>query len=135
MVHCEQQAVEEMLERLGKAVSDGNLPGISACYAFPAFFLIGEQVTVLNEALQLEELFAEGRRWYVSQGVETTKAEILRIDAMTETLLAIDVRWPGFNSGGQEIYSETSHYILQTVNGEPRIRVALSRTIQPPITV
>lgn len=131
MPTIERNAIVEMLEKLGKAVSSGDLKGVSACYAFPAFFLIEGDATVFEEPEEFKKLFAQGREWYVSQGIIETRPEILKVDSMTEKLASVDVRWPGFDADGAEVYSETSHYILQTADGEPRIRVAFSRTLPP----
>jgi hypothetical protein len=39
------------------------------------------------------------------------------------------VRWPAFDAAGTERASERSHYILRLgYDGQPRIRVALTRT-------
>jgi len=120
--------IGEMLGRLGKAVSSGDLAGISACYAFPALLMIGENSTVLEKAEQLEDMFAKGRDWYTSRGILETRADLESIDEMTDTIAAINVRWPGFDKTGIETYTETSHYILQASNGKPLIRVAMTRT-------
>jgi hypothetical protein len=121
-------SIGEMLDRLGKAVSSGDLKGVSACYAFPGLFLVGEEATVFEEPAQFEELFAKGREWYVDRGIVETRADILRFDPITDEIASVDIRWPGFDKNGTEIYSETSHYILQLADNEPLIRLALSRT-------
>jgi hypothetical protein len=56
------------------------------------------------------------------------RAEILRFDPMSDDIAAVDVRWPGFDKDGAEVYTETSHYVIQSTDGNPLIRVALSRT-------
>jgi hypothetical protein len=120
--------VLKMLESLGEAVSSGDLAGVSRCYAFPALFLVGESTTVLESAGQLEELFGKGREYYISQGILTTRAELENIEELTDRIAAVNVRWPGFDKDGNEVHTETSHYIIQTAGNEPRIRVALTRT-------
>jgi hypothetical protein len=117
-----------MLERLGQAVSTGDMKGVSDCYAFPALLMIGENSTVLENAEQFEEMFSKGRDWYISQGILTTRPEIINIEEMTDLIAAVNVRWPGFDKDGRETHSETSHYILQSSENGPLIRVALSRT-------
>ena len=109
-----EKTVREMLDRLGRAVSSGDLDGVSACYVFPGLFLMGQDATVFEKPAEFEKLFAQGRRWYVDQGIVETRADILRFDLMTDTIAAVDIRWPGFDNDGTEIYTETSHYIIQT---------------------
>jgi len=124
----DKKTIGEMLDRLGKAVTSGDLEQVSACYAYPAFFMIEENSTVFEKPAHFIEVFGEGRKWYIDQGILETRAEILRFDPMTDTIVAVDVRWPGFDKNGAEIYTETSHYIIQSANEKPLIRVALSRT-------
>jgi hypothetical protein len=124
----DRNTVSEMLDRLGKAVSSGDLDEVSAFYALPGVFLIGEESIIFERHEDFEKMFAEGRNWYVDQGIAETRAEIVRFDPMTDTIAAIDVRWPGFDANGVELYTETSHYVVQLVDGKPLIRVALSRT-------
>lgn len=120
--------IGEMLDRLGKAVSDGDIKGVSDCYAFPAFLMIGEDSTVLESAEELEAMFAKGRDWYTSRGILETRAELESIDEITDLIAAINVRWPGFDQAGIETYTETSHYIIQASESKPLIRVAMTRT-------
>lgn len=120
--------LNEMLERLGKAVGSGDLPGISACYAFPAMIVSDEGSIIFENADQVEQMFAKGREWYISKGILTTRAELESFEQLTDMTAAIDVRWPGFDKDGTENYTETSHYIVQAIKGKPLIRVALTRT-------
>lgn len=120
--------IGEMLDRLGKAVSDGDLAGISSCYAFPALFISDESSTVIESAEELESMFAKGRDWYTSRGILETRAELESIDEMTDLIAAINVRWPGFDQAGIETFTETSHYIIQASESKPLIRVAMTRT-------
>ena len=123
-----KETVREMLDRLGKAVSRGDLKQVSASYVFPAMFLLEEQCTVFNKPGDVENVFGKGRNWYVEQGIVETKAEILKLNIMSDTIATVDVRWPGFDRDGKEVYTETSHYVIQLSEGKPLIRVAYSRT-------
>ena len=123
-----KDAIGEMLDRLGKAVSSGDLETVSACYAYPAFFMLQENSTVFEKPADFEKMFGEGTKWYADQGIIETRPEILRFDPMTDEIAAVDIRWPGFDKDGAEVYTETSHYVIQATDGKPLIRVALSRT-------
>lgn len=124
----QKAAVIEMLERLGEAVSNGDLAGISASYGYPALFLSNEQVVLLESAGQVEEIFAANRDWYTSQGIQTAKPELLRLDQISDKIISVDVRWPGFDKDGKKNYSETSHYLIHFEGEVPLIRAAASRT-------
>lgn len=120
--------IGEMLERLGMAVSSGDLSGVSSCYAYPALFVSDEKTMVLDSAADLENAFSKGREWYLANGIAGTRAELENIEELTPLMAAVNVRWPGFDESGNEVFSETSHYILQTSNSGPLIRVAISKT-------
>ena len=124
----DKNTIGEMLDRLGKAVSSGDLNQVSACYAFPGLFMVSEDAIVFKNPAEFEKMFAEGRKRYVEQGILEARPEILRFDPMTNEIAGIDVRWPGFDKNGNEVYTETSRYIVQSIDGKPLIRVALSRT-------
>lgn len=90
--------------------------------------MIEENSIIFEKPAEFEKVFGEGRNCYIDQGIVKARAEILRFDPMTDTIAAVDVRWPGFDENGVEVYTETSHYIIQSVGGKPLIRLALSRT-------
>jgi hypothetical protein len=121
--------ISQLLERLGEALSAGDLQVVSGCFAVPTFFLSDEGAIVLADADQLEKLFAQASEWYRSQGIASTKPEMERVDMLSDKLASIDVRWPSFDASGKEKSSERSHYIVQLgEDGQTHIRVALTRT-------
>jgi hypothetical protein len=50
----DKDQIRQLLERLGQAISSGDLKGVSTCWTFPAMFLSEAGATVLAEASQLE---------------------------------------------------------------------------------
>ena len=118
-----------LLERLGHAMSVGDLKRASACWDVPALLLLDEAVVALADASDLENLMAKASASYRSHGVASTRPEIEHIEILSDRLAAVDVRWPALDSSGREQMSERSHYLMQLGNdGHPRIRVALTRT-------
>jgi hypothetical protein len=123
------EEIRALLERLGQALSAGDLRGTSNCWEVPAVVLSDEGATVLADAGAIEKLFARATEWYRSRGLVSTRPELEGVDVLSEKLTAVDVRWPAFDASGQEKSSERSHYILQIgKDGKVRIRVALTRT-------
>jgi hypothetical protein len=121
--------IRQLLERLGRTLSAGDLQGVSSCFEVPAVFLSDDGVTILADAGELEEFFAQATGWYRSRGLVSTKPELERVDMLSERLAAVDVRCPAFDVLGQEKSSERSHYILRLgTNGQAYVRVALTRT-------
>jgi hypothetical protein len=126
----DKDKIRQLLERLGQALSAGDLKGASNCWAFPALFLSDDGATVLAEASQLEQLIAQASEWYRKQGIASTKPELERVDMLSEKLTSVDVRWPSYDASGKEKASERSHYILQIGKDEQiHIRLALTRTM------
>ena len=121
--------IKQLLERLGRTLSAGDLRGLSNCFEFPAVFLSDDGATILADASQLEKLFAQATDWYRSRGLVSTRPELERVDMLSEMLAVVDVRWPAFDASGQEKSSERSHYILRLgTDGQAYVRVALTRT-------
>jgi hypothetical protein len=124
-----EDQIKDMLERLGTALSAGDLAGVSNCWELPALVLSDEGAIAITEARQIEEFFGQAIGWYQSQGMTSTRPELKRVDPMTDRLVGVDVRWPAFDDSGNEIFSEVSHYILYLVADEQiRLRVAMTRT-------
>src|SRR5574341_1047854 len=108
-----EDKIRRMLERLGTALSSGDLAGIVNCWEVPALVLSDEGAIAVAEAGEIERFFAQAAEWYRSQGLTSTRAELERVHLLSEKLASVDVRWPTFDASGQEKHSERSHYILQ----------------------
>lgn len=118
-----------MLEALGRAVSDGDLKTISASYGYPALVLSDEQVIPIENPGQVEEFFSKAREWYISRGILTTRPELLKFDQISNGVISVEVRWPGFDKDANENYTETSLYLIHIDGDKPLIRAAASRAI------
>lgn len=124
-----EDQIKDMLERLGAALSTGDLAGVSNCWELPALVISDEGAIAITEARQIEEFFGQAVGWYQSQGMTSTRPELKRVDLMTDRLAGVDVCWPAFDASGNEVFSEVSHYILSLGKDEQiRLRVALTRT-------
>jgi hypothetical protein len=121
--------VKKLLERIGTALSSGDLPGAVNCWEIPALLLSDEGARAVSESVEFEEFYRQATEWYHQQGLMSTRPEIGKIEILSETLASADVRWPSFDAQGKEKSSERSHYLIQLgKDGQARIRVALSRT-------
>lgn len=126
----DEEKIVSMLERYGTAVSSGDVPGIVNCWEVPALVLSDEGALAVSEARAIEEFFSQAMGWYQSQGMISTRPELKRADRLSDRLASVDVRWPAFDSSGNEVFSEVSHYILSLGKDEQiRVRVALTRTM------
>jgi hypothetical protein len=124
-----RDAINEMLEELGKAVTSGDLAGVSKLYAYPVLLISDGGGRVLKKPAELEALFAEGRDWYnIAQGMTEARGKLEKIEQLAEQTAAINVRWLGYDSKGHENYREKWYYIVQNLEGVPRIRVSMTLT-------
>jgi len=124
-----KDTMSQLLERLGAAISSGDLKSVSAWWTFPEMFLSDENATVLADASQLGTFMGQAAEAYRQQGIASTKPELERVNLLSETLPSVDVRWPSLDASSKEKASEQSHYILHRAeDGQVRIRVALTRT-------
>jgi hypothetical protein len=125
----DKNMIRQLLERLGQAISSGDLKGVSACWSFPAMYLSEADAMVLEGADQLEQFMAQATEAYQKPGIASTKPELEQVEPLSEMLVSVDVRWPAYDASGIEKASERSHYILHLgPDGQPHIRVALTRT-------
>jgi hypothetical protein len=125
----DKHKINQLLERLGLAISSSDPKSVSACWTFPAMLLTDQNATVIADAGQLEMSMAQAVEAYRKQGIASTRPELEQVDPLSETLTAVDVRWPSYDASGKEQASERSHYILHMAeDGQAHIRVALTRT-------
>jgi aryl-alcohol dehydrogenase-like predicted oxidoreductase len=121
--------IGELLQRLGQALSSGDFREAARCWQLPALLLHEETAKVVSDAGEIESFYTGAAEWYHSQGIVSTRPDIERVEHLSETLAAADVRWPSLDAAGSEKSSERSHYIVQLgEDGRAGIRVALSRT-------
>jgi hypothetical protein len=121
--------IQRFLERLGHAMSVGDLAEVAQCWDVPALVLTDDSAIAISDSAELKPFFARAAEGYRSQGLVATRPELERVEPLTARLTAVDVRWPTFNAAGAEQSSERSHYIVwHGDDGQPRIRVALTRT-------
>ena len=119
----------DFLQRLGAAISAGRPEEVASCWSVPALILTDDGALLIQDRSQIEQMFGEVGGAYRSRGIASTEPEILRVDRLTERLVATDVRWPYLDSDGNSRGTETSSYILWVdAEGQLQLRVALSRT-------
>jgi hypothetical protein len=124
-----ESQITDLLERLGRAVSSVDVREIARLWETPAMVLGDQGAIAIADRAEIERHFTEAAKWYHERGLFSTRPEVERIDLLTDTLAAVDVRWPSYDAAGQEKASERSHYIVAAgSDGQPHVRVALTRT-------
>lgn len=123
----ERGTVEAMLQRLGRALSDGDVTTIPSCWQLPAFVLSDDGARCVNAPDEIETFFRQAIAWYRNQGLVATRPTLLALQQLSPRLASVDVRWTALDAQGHEKTHETSRYLLRLGDdGEPRIQVALS---------
>ncbi len=128
----DEARITRFLEHYGAVLSAGDLLAVAACWDVPALVLADEGALVVTDRAQIEQFFGQAVEAYHAQGLMATRPTLERSEVLTDTLVAVDVRWATLDAAGAERQSERSHYILQRgADGEPRFRVTLTRTFEP----
>jgi hypothetical protein len=121
------EQIHEMLEGLGHALSEGDLPAIADAWEAPALVLGDEGAMPVADSEQVKRFFSQAVAWYHEHGMQSTRPEVMRVEFYSPRLAAVDVRWPAFDAQGARTSSELSHYMVhEGRDGKPRIQVAVS---------
>jgi hypothetical protein len=120
-----KEKIRGLFERLGRALSEGDLPAATGCWELPALVLSEDDAIAVVEPGAIEQAFLQAVELYRSLGIASTRPEIRRIDLLSDRLASVDVHWPSFDVSGAEAMIEQSHYIVHLAQDDaPRIRVA-----------
>jgi hypothetical protein len=92
--------------------------------------VLSDQGTKLvTERAEVEAFFRDSITWYRQRGTPTVRPELQRWDRISDGLVAVDVRWRGFDAKGETLSDDISHYIMRIGDDTvPRIQVAMSRS-------
>lgn len=123
-----EDQVRHFLERYGQALSTGDLPEIAGCWEVPALSLADAGAVLISDSGEIERYFERAVGEYHAHGLMTTWPRLEKMEALTDRLASVDVRWASFDTAGVERSSEHSFYILRRGDdGQLRIQVALTR--------
>jgi hypothetical protein len=108
-----QAKVQDYLDRFCDAMTSGDTKTVAALWAIPAFVVDKKDARVISDSAEVEKFFSGAPEMYAQRGIEDTRAEILALDVIDETLVIVTVRWPYINDEGEEVGEETSTYTLK----------------------
>lgn len=118
--------VQAFLDAFGKALTSGDNETIANMWETPAFILGTDVARNLTDRADISELFEGARGDYNAMGIVDTKAQIIRLDEITDHMVMVRVRWPYLDAQGMERGAETSTYTLTRVaNGEWKFRATV----------
>jgi ketosteroid isomerase-like protein len=118
--------VQAYLDRFAEALTEGDGEAIAKMWQTPAYVLGAEMARVVNTPEEVAEFFGGAREQYNAMGVTDTKAEIVRLDEISDRLVMVRVHWPWLDADDNEIGGETSTYTLaREGDGDWKLRVAV----------
>lgn len=105
--------VAAFLDGYANALTSGDLPAITACYALPAL-VVGDGATIpIADPAQVEAAFAGAADAYRAQGLVDARPELRAVDPLTAALILIDVRWSYLDEAGHERRHSSYRYLLR----------------------
>lgn len=118
--------VQEFLDAMGVAVTAGDGEAIAEMWETPAFVLSEEMADSIDDPKELAMFFSGAKAQYNARGIADTRAEIVRLDEISDRIVSVRVRWPWLDAQGREVGGETSTYTLKRDDGgEWKLRIAV----------
>ena len=115
-------AVRTLLAGLAHALTSGD----GSAAATPALVLCDDVALTVNSSSDLQEVFGGAKAQYNARGITDMRADILRVDWLTNRLAIVEVRWPYLTADGREVGEETSTYVIRR---EPDGRLAIRASV------
>jgi arylformamidase len=125
----DRDAIIRTLDEISAALSAGDAAGVASYWEVPGLVLADEGARPVASRAEIEAFFEASIAAYRKQGTPHARPILDRVDAISERVAAVDVRWIGVGEDGGERSIEASHYLMRTGDdGVPRVQAALSRT-------
>jgi hypothetical protein len=122
--------VQTFFDQFARALTAGDGKAIGGMFAVPALVLGDKSVQILSERQEIERFFGGAREQYHALGVTDTRAEIHRLEWLSNRIVVADVRWPYLDARGNEKGAEASTYTLRRDDaGELRVQVVVMQGV------
>jgi hypothetical protein len=120
------------LQQVGDSLTSGDAARVASFWDIPALVLADQGGKSILERAEVEAFFRQSIAWYRERGMPTVRAELQHWDQISDRIVAVDVRWRGFDPAGVAVSDEVSHYVMRFGDDDvPRIHVAMSRSPAP----
>jgi hypothetical protein len=120
--------VQAFLDSLARALATGKGEELAHLWGYPAIVISEERVLAVSSPGEVERLFGAAREKYNALGIVDTRAEIQRLQWLTDHIVTVDVRWPWLDASGATRAAEMSTYTLcRKADGGFELRVAVGR--------
>jgi hypothetical protein len=118
--------VQAFFDELARALIAGEGATIAAMWDVPALVVDDEAVLGIDSLAEVQAFFGSARDQYNARGIIDTRAEVVRLDWVTNRIVMAEVRWPYLDKGGHEVGEELSTYtVRENDEGELKLRVAV----------
>ena len=121
----DELGVQHYLDRFGEALAANDAKAIAAMWAVPAFVLGAGKARPVTTRDEVGQFFSGAHEHDNRRGVRYTRADIIRLDPLTDDLVIVRVRWPYLDAQGQERGGETSTYTLERIEDVWMMRVVV----------
>ena len=108
-----ESEVQEILDRLAEAVTEGNGKTVAKMWAVPALVLGDTMARPVSTLLEVEQFFGGAKEQYNARGISDTRAEIVDLRWPTPRIAIAEVRWPWLDATGVEKGDEVSSYVFR----------------------
>ena len=121
-----ESEVQEILDRLADAVTEGNGKAVAKMWAVPALVLGDTMARPVSTLLEVEQFFGGAKQQYNARGISDTRAEIVELHWPTPRIAIAEVRWPWLDPSGVEKGDEVSTYVFRRDDaGKLRIQAVI----------
>jgi hypothetical protein len=122
-----QDELKAFLKRYGEALMAGDLPTVADCYTLSCLFLSDAASTTVATHRELANLVRAAFGRLHDQGLITAHPNVLRAEAVTESLVWTEVSWDYHDHHGNSAQPEIYRYVLR-LNAEvgPLIQVVIA---------
>lgn len=121
----DDSGIQEYLDEFGAALTRGDSEAIAEMWAIPAFVLGAGMARPVNTRAEVAAFFGAAREGYNARGVTDTRAEIVRLDPIHDSLVMVRVHWPWLDDEGEALGGECSTYTLEREDGAWKMRVVV----------
>ena len=120
--------VQDLLDAFARGLVTGDGPAIAELWNLPSYVLGDGMARTIEMREEVEEFFTSAKDQYAEMGVTGTRAEITRLEWLTDGIAQVDVRWPYLDAAGGEHGEERSTYTLRRDDaGNLKICIAIMR--------
>jgi len=118
--------IQAFLDQFAMALTKGDARTVATMWQTPALVIGDADEHVVQSRDQVEQFFGGARQQYNARGISDTRADIQRLDWLTDRIALVEVRWPHLDAKRNEVGEETSTYLLKrNDSGELMLRVAV----------